>query len=152
MDGELKKEAVVIAHGKIGKEDALEKIIQLVCSVYKLTCCDEIFNSVFARESKLSTGIGLGIAVPHCRVEHVDRIVTGALLIPQGIDYNSVDNQPGKLIFLIVSPLTDIQGHIVCLSSVAHAVSDEDIRRKLFNAKHTDELYHLLKENLGHVF
>ena len=67
--------------------------------------------------------------------------VSAVILFTRGIEYNSVDGQPVKLMFLIVSPTEDVRGHIACLSAISHAVSDEEIRQKLINAEKPDELF-----------
>jgi mannitol/fructose-specific phosphotransferase system IIA component (Ntr-type) len=143
----LKKEAVVIDTGSQDKEEALNRIIRRACEVFRIPDCDSIISSIIDRESKLSTGIGLGIAVPHCRSDKVQKIIMAVMLHPSGIEYNSVDGQPVHLIFLIVSPIHDVQGHIAYLSAISHAVSDEEMRMRLLNSKTPEELY----ENLVHT-
>lgn len=148
MTYKLNKGAVIINHEHMEKGEALEKIINLVCEVYKLQDVDEICKLIIERESKLSTGIGLGIAVPHCRIHSITRIIIGALMLPEGIDYNSVDGQPVRLILLIISPFDDISGHLACLSSVSHAVSDEETRLKLLKSPSSEELYENIVRSL----
>jgi PTS system fructose-specific IIC component len=144
MYGKIEKNAVLVCPDCSNKEDALNRIIKLTCDVYKIKNCEEIVSMVIERETKLSTGIGLEIAVPHCRSSQVENVIISVILIPQGIQYNSIDGKPVKLIFLIISPQKDIQGHIMALSSVSHAISDEEIRLKLLNSKTSDELYETL--------
>ena len=141
MFTKLIKNAVVICDENLVKEEALERIINLACTEFYIPDCNEIFSMVFERETKLSTGIGLEIAVPHCRSEQVKSVITAAMLVPSGIEYNSIDGKPVKLIFLIISPKNDIQGHIACLSAISHAISDENTRLKLLNSASSDELY-----------
>ena len=143
----LKKEAVILYNESQDKEEALNFIIRRTCEVFRITDYDSIISSIIDRESKLSTGIGLGIAVPHCRSDKVQKIVMAVMLHPSGIEYNSVDGQPVHLIFLIISPIQDVQGHIAYLSAISHAVSDEETRMLLLNSKTQDELY----ENLIHT-
>ena len=137
----VKKEAVDVCTYTLTKEAVLYRIIRLACTAFNLPFTDEITSSVMERENKLSTGIGLGIAVPHCRNDRVKSPVFAALLAPAGIDYDSVDGQPVKLVFLIVSPQEDIQVHLACLSAISHAVSDEKIRLKLINSSTPEELF-----------
>ncbi len=143
----LKKEAVIIDTESQDKEEALNRIINRACEVFHITDCDSIISSIIDRESKLSTGIGLGIAVPHCRSDKVQKIIMAVMLHPSGIEYNSVDGQPVHLIFLIVSPIHDVQGHIAYLSAISHAVSDDETRMRLLGSQTPDELY----ENLAHT-
>jgi len=148
MKCNLVKEAVVVNNASLEKEDALTGIISKVCESYKISGFEEVYKSVIEREGKLSTGIGLGVAVPHCRIYGIDQIVAGVMLAPKGIDFNSVDGHPVKLIFLIISPMSEIQGHIACLSSISHLVSDEETRQLLISSKNSDELFQIINERM----
>jgi mannitol/fructose-specific phosphotransferase system IIA component (Ntr-type) len=145
---QLKREAVVIERAMHDKTEALERLIRLVCDAYNLDCFDTIHRLIVERESKLSTGIGLEVAVPHCRIDTAREIVAGVMLIPHGIDYNSVDGLPVKLIFLLVSPTEDIRGHLACLSSISQAVSDEETRLRLILSKNTEAFYDAILESV----
>ena len=140
----LSKDTVIVADDQLDKEDALRIVIERTCDVFKIPNRDTILSSIIDRETKLSTGIGLGIAVPHCRSDMVQHIIMAVMLIPSGVDYNSVDGQPVKLIFLIISPTHDVQGHIACLSTISHAVSDDETRSALLNSRTSEELYGIL--------
>ena len=126
------------------KETALHEIVKTACSVYQLNDRDSILSGVIDRESKLSTGIGLEIVVPHCLTEQVNHIILVPMLTTQGIEYNSVDGLPVKLLFIIISPKNNISAHINCLSTIFHAVSNEATRKKLLTSKSTKQLYELL--------
>ena len=78
----LKKEAVILYNESQDKEEALNFIIRQTCEVFRIPDCDSIISSIIDRESKLSTGIGLGIAVPHCRSDKVQKIVMAVMLHP----------------------------------------------------------------------
>lgn len=147
MFKQLNPEAVIVVHETLDKEEALGRIIHQACGVFSISECDTILSAIIDRESKLSTGIGLGIAVPHCRSDKVRKIIIAVMLLSAGVEYNSVDGQPVKLIFLIISPTQDVQGHIACLSTISHAVSDEETRIRLLNSGTPEELY----ENLVRV-
>jgi len=144
----LKREAVTIEPDIREKDEALERLIRLVCDVYHIDDCDTVYRLIIDREGRLSTGIGLEVAVPHCRIGNVKRIVAGAMLLPNGIDYNSVDGLPVKLIILLLSPESDIRGHLACLSSISHTVSDERLRGKLLSRKEESELFDIIRETI----
>ncbi len=141
----LKREAVMFVREPMDKEEALNRIIFRACEVFRIPDCDSILSSIIDRESKLSTGIGLGVAVPHCRSEKVQKIITAVMLAARSIEYNSVDGQPVRLIFLIISPVHDVQGHIACLSTISHAVSDEETRKRLMDSRSDEELFDNLR-------
>ena len=141
----LKREAVAIAEAVPDKEEALALLVRMTCKAHSIKYIDEIHDAVLEREHALSTGIGLEIAVPHCRNGKLTGIIKGALLVPPGIDYHAVDGKPVKLILFIASPRSDIQGHLTCLSEISHTVADEEIRHRLIDSKTADELYKRLK-------
>ncbi|MBN1294484.1 MAG: PTS sugar transporter subunit IIA [Candidatus Latescibacteria bacterium] len=141
----LKKEAVAISNEKLTKEEALNAIIRMACNAFQLSFENEIRASILERENKLSTGIGLGIAVPHCRIENIKSQISAILLIPEGIEYNSVDGRPVNLMFLIISPQNAVREHIACLSAISLTVSDEETRQNLINSTTGDELFEKLK-------
>ncbi len=137
----LRRQAVGFGDGVYTKEEALTKVIQLACASSGLDECDHITSAIMQRENTLSTGIGLEVAVPHCRSDHIKSRLLAVLLVRHGIEYNSVDGLPVKLMFLIVSPGHDVQGHISCLSAISHAISDEATRRALIGSSTPDELF-----------
>ena len=141
----LKREAVAIVPDLSGKEEALTLLVRMTCNANSIDYFDEIHNSVLEREHALSTGIGLEIAVPHCRNGKLTGIINGALLVPTGIDYHAVDGGQVKLMLFIASPTSDIQGHLTCLSEISHTVADEEIRHRLIDSTTADELYERLK-------
>ena len=142
----LHPDAVIISSGKLDKETAITSVVELACRVYTIGDCSEILENVIDRESKLSTGIGLEVAVPHCWSTQVQHCVLAVMLVTDGVEYNSVDNQPVKLIFLIISPVKDITGHLTSLSAISQAASDETIRTRLLSATSVEELYRNVDE------
>jgi len=140
----LNPEAIIISDDRIDKETAITRLDKQACDVFQLPDSKEILDKVIDRESKLSTGIGLEIAVPHCRTPQVGHVAMAVMLVRQGIDYNSIDGKPVKMLFLIISPERDITGHLICLSVISQAVSDETTRMQLLNSKTPNELYDYL--------
>jgi len=113
------REAVIVTSESLEKEEALERVVSQLCQAYHLPYYDEILERIIERESRLSTGIGLGIAVPHCKIDGIEHIFLGVMLNRHGIEYNSADKSPVRLLFLIISPETDYEGHIKCLSMIS---------------------------------
>ena len=141
----LTTNAVAVSDEQYEKESALNKIVNIACTAFDIPDEDDILERVIERESCLSTGIGLEVAVPHCRSSQVSHVVLAALLLRNAVDYNSVDGKPVKLIFLIISPLDDFTGHLESLSSISHAISDETLRSELLNSENADALFRKLR-------
>ena len=138
---QIPRDSVLISPDVADKEQALNTIIETACAVYHIPDPEEIYAKVIERESKLSTGIGLEVAVPHCRSKQVESIIITTLMVPRGVEYNSVDRKPVKIILFIVSPEHDIREHLACLSTISHAVSDDTVRGELLAAETGEQLH-----------
>jgi mannitol/fructose-specific phosphotransferase system IIA component (Ntr-type) len=115
-----------------------------LASINNLQDNDLIFRKILEREAEMSTGIGLGIAIPHARVETVDRVYMAAARSVKGIDFTAIDGQLVHLIFMIVSPVHASSDHMQVLSSLSRIMSYEDIRKKLLTVKKQEQFLELL--------
>ena len=91
------------------------------------------------REEEGTTGIGEGIAIPHGKTEAVSAPGLAAMVLPEGVDYDSLDGEPVYLIFLIAPPNTEDNVHLEVLSRLSMLLMDEDFRNKSLHAKDVDE-------------
>lgn len=128
------------------KKEALKEICNILSKDF--TECDEehLITSIFKRENLMSTGIGLGIAVPHVRTEKVSQLSLAVGISKTGIEYGSIDDQAVHIIFLIVSPAQSHQAYIKLLSQVVIMLKDDDFRQMLIDAENIDEIYELLQK------
>jgi len=106
------------------KEAILNELVDTLCSAYKLEHRDEIFEAIWTREQSRSTGIGCGLAVPHAKIDYVDRMCMVAATIEKGLDFQSFDGEPVYLLILIVSPGNTVGPHLKALSSVSRLLAD----------------------------
>jgi len=104
----------------------------------------QVLASVEERESVLSTGIGLGVAIPHARCSAVQELVVVGGVAAEPIPYDSIDGDPVRLFFLIVGPEASAGLHVKILSRIARLVRRDTVRQQLVEAKTPDELYHFL--------
>ena len=108
----------------------------------------EITEAVIKRENEASTGMGKGVAVPHGKTTGVTDLVLAIGTAPAGIDFDSMDGQPTRLIFLVLSPPDKTGPHIQALREIAFLVSDDEKRGKLQNAGSASEVMAVLKDFL----
>jgi len=102
---------------------------------------DELYQGLLARERLGSTGIGEGIAIPHCRVARCKKI-TGALLkLADPVDFDSMDNVPVDLVFALIVPEEQNDEHLQVLSSIAELLQEEDVRIQLRSANSIEAFY-----------
>ena len=104
----------------------------------------QVLAWVEERESVLSTGIGLGVAIPHARCPAVQELGVVGGVAAEPIPYDSIDGDPVRLFFLIVGPEASAGLHVKILSRIARLVRRDTVRQQLVEAKTPDELYHLL--------
>jgi fructose-specific phosphotransferase system IIA component len=127
------------------KESAIIELLDLLDSNGVLDNRDSAQEAVMTREKTRSTGIGSGIAIPHGKCNSVKELVMTMGIVPDGMDFQSVDNKPVKIIILLVSPLDQTGPHIQALASISRLMLDEDFKLKLEQSSSAEELYDLLQ-------
>lgn len=107
---------------------------------------EDILSAILEREKLGSTGIGYGVAIPHGKVEGIDRVYIAFGRSKGGIDFDSMDNRPAHLFFLIVAPANSTASHLKTLASISELLKEEDFRSKLLKAKDAKDIYNVIIE------
>ena len=131
----LNEEAIQINGIAKNKEDAIKKMIDLMMKNKNIKNKEEYTKIVMQREKEGTTGIGEGIAIPHGKSDVVDKPGLSAMIIPDGVDFESLDGQPAKLIFLIAAPNTKDNIHLEVLSRLSTLLMDTEFRKNLLSSK-----------------
>ena len=132
-------------NGKVtGKKEALDAMVDLMAKSGKINDVEVYRKGVYAREEESTTGIGEGIAIPHCKSDSVSRPGLAAMVVPEGVDFDSLDGEKVNLIFLIAAPNTKENVHLDVLSKLSVLLMDEDFTANLRNAKTVDEFLHVI--------
>ena len=140
----LAKESIDL-QAKVGsKADALEHLVALMAKSGKLADEVEYKHCVLAREEEGSTGIGEGIAIPHAKTNAVKAPGLAAMIVAEGVDFASLDDQPAKLFFLIAAPDTEDNVHLDVLSRLSTLLMDEDFTNALYAAKSSQEFLDII--------
>lgn len=127
----LQKNGIITNLEPTGKTELLTQMARYLTSLYDLKDQELIIRKILDREAEMSTGIGYGIAIPHARIEGVDRVYMIAGRSVKGIDFNAIDEQPVYLIFLMLSPVSASAQHTQLLSSLSRMMSYEELRNSL---------------------
>ena len=135
----LNEEAIQINGIAKNKEDAIKKMIDLMMKNKNIKNKEEYTKIVMQREKEGTTGIGEGIAIPHGKSDVVDKPGLSAMIIPDGVDFESLDGQPAKLIFLIAAPNTKDNIHLEVLSRLSTLLMDTEFRKNLLSSKTSKE-------------
>ena len=114
------------------KEEAINKLVDLMCATGKISDKDAYKEGILAREALTSTGIGEGIAIPHAQVAAVKAPGLAAMTVPDGVDYESLDGQPAHLFFMIAAPADGGSTHLQALAKLSALLMDEGFRQDLF--------------------
>lgn len=128
------------------KKQALDKVIDLIFKTGNITDKEEYKKVVFKREEQGTTGIGEGIAIPHGKSNSVKKACLSAMVIPDGVDFDSLDNQKVNLIFLIAVPENNDNIHLEVLSRLSSLLMDNNFREKLINSKTPEEFKNYIDE------
>ena len=101
----------------------------------------EIYDALMAREQLGSTGLGKGIAIPHCRVAGCTEIIGALITLSEPVDYDSIDDKPVDLLFVLVVPEERTDEHIKTLAGLAELLSDEDFCLTMRTTYDSDDMY-----------
>ena len=126
------------------KEATLDAAVELMAASGKLNDKDTYRAGVYAREEEGTTGIGEGIAIPHCKSKAVSKPGLAAMVIPAGVDFDSLDGEKVTLLFLIAAPDTEDNVHLDVLSKLSMLLMDETFTNQLKSAKSTKEFLKII--------
>ncbi len=141
----LKKDSILLGGSPKSKSEAIDMLVELQVKGGNIADKDEYKKGILAREEKGSTAVGEGIAIPHAKSEAVKAPSLAAMTVPEGVDYEALDDEPSNLLFMIAAP-NDGDVHLEVLSQLMTILMDEDFREKLLNAKDKDEFLKIIDD------
>lgn len=130
------------------KKRILENIAQLVTSQLGGSdeLCDQLLDNFVAREKLGSTGLGNGVAIPHCRTPGVKKIYGFLAKLTTAVDFDAIDDEPVDLIFALVVPQEKNDEHLSTLARIAAIMQDDESRQKLRNCDNDETLYNTVTD------
>ena len=135
----LSEEAIQINGVANSKNEVIDKMVDLMTKNGNINDKEKYKQAVLKREEEGTTGIGEGIAIPHGKSDAVSKPGLSAMVVPNGVEFNSLDGQPAKLLFLIAAPNTKDNVHLDVLSRLSTLLMDTEFRSALLNAKSPKE-------------
>ncbi len=142
----LDRNSVMLGAAPSDKKQTLEQAVALMAKSGKLADEEAYKKQVFAREEESTTGIGEGIAIPHGKCDAVIKPGLAAMVIPDGVDFESLDDEPVTLLFLIAAPNTKDNVHLDVLSKLSVMLMDEEFTARLRAAKSVDEFVQIIDD------
>lgn len=139
----ISKSAVLDHVQASGKRELIQSLAEKISDFSGL---DErvIFDAVWERENLGSTGYGEGVAFPHARIEGLDKVCGMFARLDEPVDFDSLDNKPVDLVFLLISPENSGADHLTALAALSRILKTEGSCEKLRKARSIDEIYAIL--------
>ncbi|HBX38168.1 MAG TPA: PTS IIA-like nitrogen-regulatory protein PtsN [Pseudohongiella sp.] len=125
----------------VSKKRFLTTISETIAETTPKLSADAIYTALLAREQLGSTGIGNGIAIPHCRVSECTTITGTLVKLDEGIDFDAVDSQQVDLLFVLIVPAEETDEHLRVLSALARLFHQDEFCQALRGARSSQELY-----------
>jgi PTS system nitrogen regulatory IIA component len=141
----VSEDHIVLGVEVASKKKALEYISEILSQGQQEVTSGEVFDCLIERERLGSTGIGHGIAIPHCRLRGNSHTLAVLIRLDQGIDYDSIDNKPVDLIFAMVVPEDATDDHLKTLARLAKMFSNAELVDNLHKAESADAIHHILE-------
>jgi PTS system nitrogen regulatory IIA component len=141
----VSKDHIVLDVDIASKKKALEYISEILSQGQQEVTAGEVFDCLIGRERLGSTGIGHGIAIPHCRLTGNTHTLAVLIRLSQGIDYDSIDSKPVDLIFAMVVPEDATDDHLQTLARLARMFSNAELVDKLHKADSVNTIHGILE-------
>ncbi len=125
----------------VSKKRLLETSAELIAEKVSSVDANQIYNALIAREQLGSTGLGNGIAIPHCRVPKCENTIGCLVKLDQGIDFDAIDGKPVDLLFYLLVPENTIEGHLEVLRNLAERFNDSAYCANLRGCNNNADLY-----------
>lgn len=143
----LHKELVFLGLSCSSKEETIKYLTDALCNYYKLPYRKEILHDIIEREKVKSTGLGNGLAVPHGRVDLLDRLYVAFARSDKGIEWQAMDNKPVHYIFFIVGPTKLENEYLEALGDISRIMMRHDVREGIHTARKAEETITLIKKS-----
>jgi fructose-specific phosphotransferase system IIA component len=148
----LTENLVVTGLAGESKDDILDAMIGLVAASPRVLDREKVRAAIFEREKIMSTGVGNGFAIPHGKTDAVSDIVAAFAVTAAPIDYDSLDEKPVRLVFLLVGKENLVGPHIKLLSRISRLMNKEEFRNRLLESKSPREILELFRQEEASYF
>lgn len=142
----LDKRSISLSASPASKKEALDQAVALMVKSGKINDQEAYKQQVYLREEESTTGIGEGIAIPHGKCDAVNQPGLAAMVIKDGVEFDSLDGEPVTLLFLIAAPNTEDNIHLDVLSKLSVLMMDEEFTAALRNAKTVEEFMQIVDQ------
>ena len=133
--------------------DIIKYLVNLLVKNGQLSgeLADSITKALIEREKSMSTGIGKGIAIPHCVIDQIEEPKIAMAILPKGINFEAIDDEPVQIIILLLSPKSKMQLHVKNLAAIAKFMNNDQLKDKLISLKDSSEIKKFITDNCTNV-
>jgi mannitol/fructose-specific phosphotransferase system IIA component (Ntr-type) len=144
----LKKNNIIIKPVAKNRWEIIEEMVDLAVKNKDIPSEDaeNIKKSLIEREKSMSTGIGNGIAIPHCSTSKISNIVAVMALVQKGLNFEAIDNELVKIVILLIVPKEKLSQHIKTFTNIAQMLNNAELREKLLEITKPDSILKTLKQ------
>jgi len=142
----LVREASILDLKSTSKDDLLAEMAAALAAAEPALEAGKLLEVLREREALQSTGIGEGVAIPHGKVQGLDRLVAAFARSTAGVDFDSIDGQPTQLLFLLIVPEQSGGQHLKALARISRFFRDASFREKLLGATELEEIFRAIEE------
>jgi len=148
----LSTDVIAVNLDTADKEDAIKKVIDLAAKSGKILDVEKVSKTIFEREKLVSTGVGKGFAIPHGKTDAIDDVVAAFAITKEPIDFDSIDGEPVRYIFLLIGKENLLNTHIKLLSRISRLMNKDEFRERLLDAVNPEEVLSIFKEEEKNYF
>ena len=141
----IAKDRIIDLKGKT-KQDILKELVDVIATAPEVTDKDDFFISIIKREKNMSTGIGIGLAVPHVKIDSVRDFVMAIGRNKEGVDFDSIDGKPVYLIIMIGANTEQRDDYLKVLAKISLLLKNSEFREKMINTPSPEAIIELLKD------
>lgn len=127
------------------RDDVVRSLVDLLYDLHKIEDKELFYRAIIEREKIVTTGIGMGIAIPHAKLPNYDDFFIAVGVLKGGVDWGSIDGNPVRLVFMIGGPDDKQTEYLQILSDITLALKDEDRRKKLLNLESPEDVMKIFK-------
>jgi len=143
----ISEEGMVFAPSVTSKKAALELLSDTLAHQDSTISKNKILDALLAREKLGSTGLGEGIAIPHCRLQELENIYVAMLKLEEGVEYDASDEKPVYFLFSLIVPEDANEDHLELLANLAELLDNEPLRDSIKKSSNAKELYQILSQD-----
>lgn len=133
------------------KSEVINQLVDLLGKDTSVKDLEKVRQAVFDRENRMSTGVGKGLALPHAKTSAVTNTIAAFAVTEQPVDFDAIDNQPVRILFLLIGPESAKSQHIKLLSRISRLMNRRELRERLLGAETPEDVIEIFRESEARI-